>query len=247
MSAARKKRPNMELGAEPVDATEPITVLLVEDHTLMAEALVSRIARIGMHVVHVARNITETVHAYGRHRPDLVLSDVGLRNGDSGVAGVRTLLGQYPGARVLMYSGYVDAPTIQASMSSGAVGYVSKLASASELSECITAAVEGGVEVYDRVVYTALLEARRVTAGHGRTTPGVPEFTGREAEILNAMMVGLLTTQQLAERFFIAPTTVKTHMGRIFDKLGVSNRASAVARAYELGLGEDAVPSRLKL
>jgi DNA-binding CsgD family transcriptional regulator len=100
-------------------------------------------------------------------------------------------------------------------------------------------AVAGGSEVHDRIVLSAILELRRGVPLGSRVTPGVPEFTQRETELLSLMMSGLLDTSQLADRMFITPNTVKTDVERVFSKFGVSNLAAAVTRAYEIGLGEN--------
>lgn len=211
---------------------QPISLLLADDHPLLLCGLEERLVRHGpVRIVGLAADGEECVALYQRHRPDVVLCDLQLPK-LSGVEVARTLQ-QSSGANVVIFSAYDDDASIQAAVDAGAVGYLVKTVDAPELYECLLDAAAGR-PVFDRVT------AGKVIAALRETNPTVVEektrlLSPRELEVLQALGDGL-STVELAEKLYISPLTVKTHVSRIMSKLEVNQRSAAVSFGLRSGL-----------
>jgi two-component system nitrate/nitrite response regulator NarL len=163
-----------------------------------------------------------------RH-PHVLLLDVGLP-GKSGLQILPDILAHAPQCRVLILTVFEDETKITQAISSGASGYLLKGSTPDEILAAIKQAHEGGTPMSPAV-------ASRVFALLARLTkPAVPvELSTREKELLQLLVEGL-TNKEISTRLQISPHTTDTHLRHLFTKLGVKNRAAAVARALKDGL-----------
>jgi DNA-binding NarL/FixJ family response regulator len=146
-----------------------------------------------------------------------------------GIEATRRLADARPAARVIALTTYADEPTVLAALRAGARGYLTKDAGAEEISRAI-AAVARGEAALDHAV-----QHHVIGAVQAEPTAALPDgLTPREAEVLALIAEGL-TNQQIAERLVVSPATVKSHVNRVFSKIGVRDRAQAVAYAYRSG------------
>ena len=205
-----------------------IRVLVADDHPLMLDSIVSRLdADPSISVVATATTGEEVVDKYVVKSPDLVLTDFKMP-GLSGAALVRRLREVDPAARVVILTAYDEPALIEAGIDAGAVGYLVKSIAGAELLAQVRAAATGarafGPEAVDALV-----------ARFEHPTERQPALTPRECEVLE-LLAGGLTNGEIAVGLHISAETVKSHVSRIYEKLDVRDRASAVRTAIARGL-----------
>jgi DNA-binding NarL/FixJ family response regulator len=162
---------------------------------------------------------------------DLVLLDIKLP-GMGGAEVARRLRREYPNIKILAISGEDDAETIQTMLEAGIHGFISKQhGDPDELADAIRA-VMSGLEYFGRDISKIIID---VYVAKKKTTTVTPEFTDREREIINLCREGLIG-KEIAERLGISITTVNTHKGRIFQKLGINNTMEMVQYAMKKGI-----------
>jgi DNA-binding NarL/FixJ family response regulator len=205
-----------------------IRVIVADDHPLMLESVVSRLeADPGVSVVATAANGSEVVEKYAALTPDLVLTDFKMP-GLSGAALVKRLCECDPPARVVILTAYDDQALIESGIDAGAVGYLMKSIGGSELLAQVRAAASGG-----RAFGPEALDA--LVARFERPPEERHGLSKREREVL-ALIVDGLTNIEIAARLHVSTETVKSHVSRIYEKLDVRDRASAVRTAIAQGL-----------
>lgn len=215
--------------------TEPIRVLIADDHPAY-RAGVRALLRMdpGIEVIAEAGSTGEAVAAAGDLQPDVVMMDVRMPGG-GGVAATREIVRQSPHIAVLVLTVAEEDETIFAVFRAGACGYLVKAAGQGELSRAVHTVAMGGIvcspQVKDRMLAHFSAAAPQAAAA------GVfPMLTDREREILDLIAEGRDNTF-LARRLTLSPKTVRNHISNIFAKLHVSNRAEAIVRAREAGMG----------
>ncbi|MGW5355118.1 response regulator [Streptomyces sp. NPDC004031] len=201
----------------------PVRVLLCDDHAVVRAGLLALLdSAPGIEVVAEAGTGEEALAQAARHRPDVVLMDLQLGPGMDGVTATRRLTAAPGGPHVLVLTTYDTDADVTRAIEAGATGYLLKAERPEELFAAIRAAAQGrpalSAPVADRVM-------ARMRHPH-------PSLTPRERDILTHLSRGL-PNRDIAAALFIGETTVKTHLRRIYDKLGVSTRAEAVAVAKE--------------
>lgn len=201
----------------------PVRVLLCDDHAVVRAGLLALLdSAPGIEVVAEAGTGEEALAQAARHRPDVVLMDLQLGPGMDGVTATRRLTAAAGGPRVLVLTTYDTDADVTRAIEAGATGYLLKAERPEELFAALRAAAEGrpalSAPVADRVM------------AHMRHPH--PSLTPRERDILTHLSRGL-PNRDIAAALFIGETTVKTHLRRIYDKLGVATRAEAVAVATE--------------
>ncbi len=206
--------------------------VVADDHPVFRQGLRVLLEDLGVDVVAEAPDGTEAVEVALRERPDVVLMDVQMP-GLSGIEATRQLLERWPEARVLVLTMVADDEAVFAAIQAGALGYVLKGAGQAEIGRALEA-VAAGQAVYGAEV------ARRLraffTAGSGVVARPFPELSDREREVLDLIAAGLPNTA-IAHRLFLSEKTIRNNVTSIFAKLAVRDRAEAVVRAREAGLG----------
>lgn len=204
-----------------------IRVVVVDDHPVVRDGIVATLsAAPDLEVVGQAESGPEAVQVAAATRPDVVVMDLRMPRG-GGVEAVREMKARGIGASILVLTTYdTDSETV-AAIEAGATGYLLKDSSASRVVQAIRATAAG-----ETVLSPAI--AARLTS-HVRSPSRTTALSVREREVLLYVARGT-PNKQIAKELFISEATVKTHVSHIFDKLGVTDRAAAVAAAYEAGI-----------
>jgi DNA-binding NarL/FixJ family response regulator len=215
-----------------------VRILIVDDQPVVRAG----VARIlgpddGFEVVGECDDGDEVVEAVRAHHPDLVLMDVRMRRMD-GVSATRRLraeVGDEP--PVLVLTTFDDDDALWGALDAGAAGFVLKDAAAEDLIAAARA-VAGGAAWLDPKVAPRVLDAFRSNIRpRQRSAAQLAQLTEREHDVLRLMARGA-TNPELAEQLFVSEATVKTHVGSIFAKLAVRDRAAAIVFAYDHGIVE---------
>ncbi len=207
-------------------------VVVVEDHPMFAEGLVALLNDLpGVEVAGTAGTGEDAVELVGRTLPDVVLMDLRLP-AMSGVEATEIITRRHPGVAVLALTMLTDDQTLLAAIRAGARGYLLKEATPAEIARSVEAVAAGQV-VFGPGSGERVLA---VLSADGLRARPLPELSDRELEVLD-LLAGGLTNQAIARRLFLSEKTIRNHVSNIFTKLGVPDRAAAVARARDAGLG----------
>jgi DNA-binding NarL/FixJ family response regulator len=212
-----------------------IRVVVVDDQPVVRSGIVRILGPDdGFEVVAECGDGDEVAAAVAEHRPDLVLMDVRMRRVD-GVTATRMLTDGGSVAPVLVLTTFDDDDALWGALDAGAAGFVLKDASAEDLIAAARA-VAGGAAWLDPKVTPRVLTAFRSNVRPRLTEAArIDELTGREHDVLRLMARGA-TNGEVAAELFVSEATVKTHVGAIFTKLGVRDRAAAIIFAFDHGL-----------
>ncbi len=208
----------------PADATR---VVLVDDHQLIRHGLRRAFERAGdFVVVGEAASLAQATVVLARERPDVLVTDVRLPDG-SGIALASSVRAQSPGMGIVVLTMYSGDEHLLGALEAGASAFVNKDAP----SDDVVAAARHAVAAPRAFAAEDLAGAmqRRMSAPRG------PALSPRESEVLHLLSDGL-SASQIGKRLFISESTTKTHIGKIYDKLGATNRAQAVMIAVRSGL-----------
>jgi DNA-binding NarL/FixJ family response regulator len=212
------------------DESPQIAVLLVDDQELVRSGL-RRILRRkdGFAVVAECADGDEVPAAVAEHRPDVVVMDLRMRRVD-GIEATRRLAGGPP---VLALTTFNEDELLSGALRAGAAGFVLKDSSAEELIRAVRSVARGD-SYLDPAVTSRVLTTYRKAAEAPRGTD-IAELTTRELDVLTLIGKGFSNTE-IAEELCISGVTVKSHIGRIFGKLGLRDRAAAIVYAYDNGI-----------
>jgi DNA-binding NarL/FixJ family response regulator len=205
-----------------------IRVVVADDHPIVRSGIVALLQDADdVDVVGQASDGEAAVAITLAERPDVVLMDLRMpgMNGDDATAAI---LAREPGIRVLILTTYESDDQILAAIEAGAAGYLLKAAPESEILAGLRATARGETALAPSA---AAALVRRTT---GRPSEG-PSLSPRELEVLQLVAQGN-SNPAIGRTLFLSETTVKTHLGHVFEKLGVNDRTRAVTRAMELGL-----------
>jgi len=203
--------------------TNPIKLLIADDHPVVREGLAALIERRpDMTVVAEASNGRELVAQFLEHRPDVALVDLRMPEMD-GADAIAAIRQRAPGARVIVLTTYDDDADIQRALRAGAKAYMLKDAPRDELLACIKAVNEG------RTLIPPAIAAKLAE------TIGAPPLTARELEVLGLAAQGK-SNREIATALFITEGTVKSHLSTVLGKLDASDRTQAVTIALKRGL-----------
>ena len=231
--------------SDPAQQPEPVRVLLADDQRLVRESLGTLLGLLpGIDLVASASDGEEAVALAEEHRPDVVLMDLRMPRVD-GTEATRRLRERHPDVRVIALTTYADDESVLGALRAGARGYLTKDASGEDIRSAIltVAAGEAALDpsVHQHVV--AALAGDHGLVGNAGADVGseLPDdLTPREAQVLCLIAAGL-TNAEIAERLFVSPTTVKSHINHLFTKAGLRDRTQAVNYAYRTGI---AMPPR---
>ena len=212
-------------------ARRRVRVLAADRHPLYRDALTRAIReRPELELVGQARDGREALDAIGSELPDVAVIDRTL-DGLSGDQILNAVGRDSLGTRVVMIAAEPDPELVYAAIANGAAGYLTKDADARELCDAITAVARG------RTVLAPQLQAGIAGEIRLRAVDERPVLSDRERQTLELVAAGL-TAPQIGRRLCLATPTVKTHLHHVYDKLGVAERAAAVAEAMRRGLLE---------
>ncbi|MFD8813173.1 response regulator [Streptomyces sp. NPDC059627] len=215
--------------------TDTPRVLIADDQTLIRTGFRLILTVRGIEVVGEAADGAEAVAAVRELKPDVVLMDIRMPAMD-GLEATRRILADAPGCRVLMLTTFDLDRYVYEALAIGASGFLLKDVTPEHLAAAVRLVGTGDALLAPQIT-RRLVE--RYAAGAGRAAESVPAdlaaLTPREREVLTLMGRGLSNTE-LAAELTLSEATVKSHVARIFAKLGLRDRAQAVVLAYETGL-----------
>jgi DNA-binding NarL/FixJ family response regulator len=202
----------------------PLRLVLIEDHQALREGLELLLDREGIEVLGTAGSAREGRQLVEELQPDVALIDIRLGD-DSGIELTAELVDADPERRIMLYTGSSEIDLLISGLDSGARGYALKDGAPSELTTALTTVAEGGSYVDPRL-HSALLSRR--------ATQSQKVLSKREREIMELLSQGL-TGEQVAERLFLSPETIKTHIRNAMNKLEANTRVHAIAIALREG------------
>jgi NarL family two-component system response regulator LiaR len=210
---------------------EAIRVLVVDDHAVVREGLRAFLdLQDGIEVVGEAEDGAGGVAAAERLRPDVILMDLVMPQLD-GVAAMRQLRERAPDARVIVLTSFVDDERLLPAVRAGAAGYLLKNVEPQELARAVRAAHRGEAHI-DPTVAARLVQQ---IAEHGAADDPIESLTPRERQVLELIARGL-SNKRIALELGLSEKTVKTHVGHVLAKLGVTDRTQAALHAARAGL-----------
>jgi DNA-binding NarL/FixJ family response regulator len=211
-----------------------ISVVIADDQALLRDGFKLILdAQEDLSVVGEAADGASAVEECRRLQPDVVLMDIRMPGMDGIEATRRIVTGASVRTRVLILTTFDLDQYVYEAMKAGASGFLLKTAPAAELAAAVRVAARGETLLAPEV--TKRLLDRFVSAPPPGAPVGLDELTEREVEVLALIGRGL-SNAEIAAELVVGEATVKTHVNRIFGKLGVRDRAQAVVRAYESGL-----------
>ena len=219
-------------GREP-----PVRVLLVDDQELVRSGL-RRILRRrdGVEVVGECEDGDQVPAAVARHRPDVVVMDLRMRR-VNGIEATRLLREQPEAPPVLVLTTFDDDELLSGALRAGASGFLLKDSPAEELVRAVHTVAAGQALLDPAVTARVLATFRSAPApvARGEAPVATEGLTSREREVLELMGRGF-SNAEIARELFISEVTVKSHIGRIFTKLDLRDRAAAIVYAFDHGL-----------
>ncbi|MFI7498454.1 response regulator [Streptomyces sp. NPDC049687] len=208
----------------------PLRLLVADDHAVVRAGLRALLEGApDLEVVAEAGSGEEAVRLAVRLAPDVVLMDLRFGGGGGpgidGIEAVRRLAAEAPGIPVVMLTSYSGRADVVRALEAGARGYVLKAGPPDELFRAVRGAAAGALGLASEVVGELVAQAPSPER----------ELSGREVEVVRLLAEGL-SNRAIAEALFLSEATVKTHLVRVYRKLGADNRAAAVSEAVRRGL-----------
>lgn len=202
------------------------TVLLVDDHDLIRDGLTAVFsAESDMEVVGAAATVAEAIELYDEHRPQVVVTDLQLQDG-TGLDVIRRVRADSPDVGLVVLTMHSGDEQIFAALEAGASAFVGKDAPSAEVVKAArNAAISPGT-------FTSAGLAEAVVR---RTTASSTRLSDRELEVLRHLAEGS-STAEIAARLYLSESTVKSHVQKVYQKLGAANRAQALVTAMRIGL-----------
>lgn len=203
--------------------TSTVRLLLCDDHVVVRAGLRALLdSAPDIEVVGEAGNGEEAVTLAAALTPDVVLMDLQLGDGIDGVEATRRITAANAAVHVLVLTTYDTDADITRAIAAGAIGYLLKAEQPDELFAAIHSAAAGRTALSAPVAHRVMAQMRSPR----------PTLTPRERDILGQLALGL-SNRDIAKALFLSEATVKTHLGRIYEKLGVDTRTGAVSVAKE--------------
>jgi DNA-binding NarL/FixJ family response regulator len=218
------------------DAVSTTRVLIADDHALFRYGLKAMLASgENLEMVGEASTGEEAVRMAAELRPDVILMDIQMPD-LNGIEATRRILEANPQVGIVVVTMFEEDDSVFSAMRAGARGYVLKGADASEVLKVVRAVAEGEAHFGPDI-------ARRLTGFFSDPKPAAPseafpELTAREAEVLDLIAQGR-SNKDIARLLYLSQKTVRNHVSNIFLKIQVADRAQAIVRAREAGLGKD--------
>ena len=217
---------------------DPLRVLIADDHPLFRSGLRALLGAVpDTAVAGEATTGEEAVALAAELQPDVIVMDLQMP-GVSGIDATRRILDTSPHIGVLVVTMFEDDYSVFAAMRAGAKGYVLKDTDEEDILHAIRAVGKGEAIFSPAVARRVIDFFTGVRSEVERAVPAraFPELTNREREVLDLIAQGL-SNPEIASRLYLSPKTVRNHISNIFAKLQVADRAQAIVRAREAGLG----------
>jgi NarL family two-component system response regulator LiaR len=206
-----------------IHPAESIRVMVVDDHTMVRRGLATFLkVSHDLQLVGEAKSGAEAIQLCSEILPDVVLMDMVMPDMD-GATATRAICQKYPRVRVIALTSFKEGNLVKNALESGAIGYLLKDVSASDLVQAIRAAYNGRATLSPEVAQTLVETASQPP------TPGL-NLTEREREVLILMVDGL-NNKQIAEKLTVSLSTIKSHVSNVLLKLGIASRTEAVTIA----------------
>lgn len=211
---------------------EKTRILIADDHTLFREGLRALLSSIPeFEVVGDAATGDDAIAQAAQSQPDVILMDIQMP-GVNGIEATRRIVNTSPHIGVIAVTMFQDDDSVFAAMRAGARGYILKGADQAEMLRAIRAVTKGEA-LFGPAIANRLMN---YFSAAPKTLAVFPELTEREREILTFIAQGDSNTE-IAEKLVLAPKTVRNHISNIFSKLQVADRAQAIVKARDAGLG----------
>lgn len=204
---------------------EVIKIGIIEDQALVRDNLSAFVTQVpSFELVGVTERVEDFLTLPEELTIDLLLLDIGLAGGMTGIEGIPKLTERWPQLDVLILSGYEDSERIFSALQAGAVGYISKKSSLVHIKEAVEIVHRGGS-------YMSPSIARKVIGFFAPKPPtdGAAHLTSRQQEIVNGLADGL-SYKLIAARHHISVETVRDHIKKIYKKLGVNSKAEVIRK-----------------
>lgn len=232
---AREDLPVSEADIISSGRASPTRVLLVDDHVLFREGLVSLLdPQPDMKVVGQAGSVREAIGLARQLQPDLVLMDISLPDG-TGVEATRAILAERPVTRIVFLTVHEDDEQLFAAIRAGARGYLFKNVRAADLLKQVRGVVRGDAGVSPALARRILEEFSRLPATQQADTFQKTDLTAREIEIVREIARGA-SNRQIARQLIISENTVKNHVRNVLSKLHLRSRRDVATYARDRGL-----------
>jgi DNA-binding NarL/FixJ family response regulator len=213
---------------------ESLQILVADDSEAFRAGLCALLASVsGMTVVGEATDGDEAIAAALALQPDVVLMDLNMP-GRNGIDATRAVVSTAPHIAVLVLTMHEDDESVFSAVQAGARGYLVKGARQAELLRALRSVADGGA-VFGPAIARRMVDFFAAAARASATTP-FPDLTAREREILDLIARGR-ANGQIAEQLVLSAKTVRNHVSNIFTKIQVVNRAQAIVKAREAGIG----------
>ncbi|MGS2619738.1 response regulator [Micromonospora sp. LZ34] len=210
-------------------------VLIADDEALVRGGLRMILgAQSDITVVADAADGEEAVRLAARFEPEVVLMDIHMPRLD-GIAATERILAAHADVRIIMLTTFDLDEYVYRALRAGASGFLLKTTPPKDLAQALKTAARGDALLSPSIT-RRLIDHYTATAPPA-SSPGLAELTVRETEVLRLMALGL-PNGEIARQLFVAEATVKTHVNRIFTKLGVRDRVQAVVLAYQCGVAQ---------
>ncbi len=215
-----------------VARSQRVRVLVADDHPLYREGIVRAVKeRPDLELVGEAGDGREALARIKELTPDVAVLDIRMP-GLEGTQVLSALRREGVETEVLFLSAFMESELAYRTVAEGAKGYLSKESSRQEICEAIVTVARGGTALAAAVQAGLASEIQQRERADGR-----PDLTPRESEVLHMIADGM-SAPDIAKQIHLSPTTVKTHLHTLYEKLGVSDRAAAVAEGMRRGLLE---------
>ncbi len=218
-----------------VEGSQPINVMLVDDHEVVLEGLIRILEKQGgIKIVTVARSAEEALEKIVRFPVDVIIVDIQLP-GMNGIELIRSVKSDHPEIEAITLTVYDDEQLAKQAIKAGAIGYVIKDAAKDELVKAVRAAAKGESLISTSVARKLIEEITEPSGRKKKKEEGLEELSQREVDVIKLMTRGY-NNRQIADILFISEHTVKVHIRNIFRKIGVVDRTNAVLWALERGV-----------
>ncbi|MCB9435509.1 MAG: response regulator transcription factor [Anaerolineales bacterium] len=208
-----------------------LRILIADDHAVVRAGLKSILDNeMEFSVVAEASSGEEAIEQASIHKPDIVLMDIRMPGGMSGIEACEQILRKLPTTRVVMLTSYAEDELVMDAIRAGAVGYVLKRVDSGKLIDDIRRVMQGEAVIDSAVARTLINEVRE--AAHIKEASVFADLSERELHILALIAQGL-TNREIAQKLYLGEGTVRNYVGKILSSLHVANRAEAAVFAVK--------------